>query len=176
MGKRSEFPRIPRDKYPTPTAAIDPLLQWIEPDWTFAEPAAGNGQLARYLEENGHRCLHMSDIEPEHPRVKQLDACEYVHDPRIDCIITNPPWSRPLLHRMITHLSDQAPTWLLFDSDWVHTKQAAEFMPRLRQIVSIGRVKWFPETNMTGKDNCCWHLFTRPGLQMPTFVGRQHAA
>jgi hypothetical protein len=52
------------------------------------------------------------------------------------------------------------PTWLLFDADWVHTKQSAPFMPYCRKIVSVGRVRWIEGTKMTGKDNVAWHLFT----------------
>ncbi|WP_170604844.1 hypothetical protein [Ruegeria arenilitoris] len=47
MGKRSDFDRIPRDKYMTPKKAIDPLLFWIEEGWSFAEPCAGDGGLVR---------------------------------------------------------------------------------------------------------------------------------
>ena len=86
-------------------------------------------------------------------------------------IITNPPWERKLLHPMIEQFSDLRPTWLLFDADWVHTKQAIPFMPRLRKIVSVGRVKWFDKT--AGKDNACWYLFDRHDETYATrFYGR----
>jgi hypothetical protein len=39
--------------------------------------------------------------------------------------ITNPPWDRKVLHPLIEHLSSIAPTWLLFDADWMHTKQSS---------------------------------------------------
>lgn len=78
-----------------------------------------------------------------------------------------------MLHPIIERLSDQAPTWLLIDADWVHTKQAVPFLSRLRRIVAIGRVKWIPDSKMTGKDNCAWHLFDRPDPASPTlFFGR----
>ena len=88
--------------------------------------------------------------------------------------VTNPPWSRPVLHPIINNLSDQAPTWLLIDADWVHTKQAIPYLPRLQKIVSIGRVKWIPDSPFAGKDNCCWHLFDRSRLGAPAihFIGR----
>ncbi|WP_170610442.1 class I SAM-dependent methyltransferase [Ruegeria arenilitoris] len=173
MGKRSDFDRIPRDKYMTPKKAIDPLLFWIEEGWSFAEPCAGDGGLARHLEENGHVCLHMSDIEPEHPKVKELDVFDFEADlSTTDCVITNPPWDRKILHPLIEHLSDQVPTWLLFDTDWMHTKQAIPFLPRLRRIISVGRVKWIPGSTMTGKDNCAWYHFTKPGPKNTVFIGR----
>jgi hypothetical protein len=65
-----------------------------------------------------------------------------------------------------------APTWLLFDADWMHTRQSAPFMPRLRKIVSVGRVKWIPDSKMTGKDNCAWYLFDKPSDEPAVFFGR----
>lgn len=78
-----------------------------------------------------------------------------------EAFITNPPWTRSLLHPLIVHLSNQAPTWLLFDADWMHTKQAAPYLDRLVRIVSVGRLKWIPDSKMDGKDNCAWYLFNR---------------
>ena len=88
-----------------------------------------------------------------------------------DSFITNPPWDRSILHPLIMHLSDIAPTWLLFDADWMHTRQSTEYMVRCSQIVSVGRVKWIPDSKMTGKDNCAWYLFER-GAAATRFVGR----
>ena len=90
----------------------------------------------------------------------------------VDCIITNPPWSRDVLHPMITHFAAQGPTWLLFDADWMHTKQSAPYMPLLRKIVSVGRVKWIPDSPFTGKDNACWYLFDAATDSAAQFVGR----
>lgn len=73
--------------------------------------------------------------------------------------ITNPPWSRDLLHPIIENLRKQLPTWILLDSDWCHTKQAIEYMKYCAVMVSVGRVKWIPDSKYTGKDNCSWYLF-----------------
>ncbi len=90
----------------------------------------------------------------------------------VDLIITNPPWDRPILHAMIPHFIQVAPTWFLLDADWIHTRQAAPFMPMLRKIVSVGRVKWQPDSKFTGKDNCAWHLFGPPSGFPAEFFGR----
>ena len=42
-----------------------------------------------------------------------------------DAIITNPPYTRELMHALIAHFQRIAPTWLLIDYDWSATKQAA---------------------------------------------------
>jgi hypothetical protein len=36
MGKRSDFPRVHRDDYETPAAAVLPLLPWLAPATRFA--------------------------------------------------------------------------------------------------------------------------------------------
>ena len=98
------------------------------------------------------------DIEPQHKKVKKGNCLEHSFF-RSDYIITNPPWNRKILHPMIDHFSDLRPTWLLFDSDWMHTKQSIPYLKMLKKVVSIGRVKWIEGSTSVGKDNCCWYLF-----------------
>ena len=74
---------------------------------------------------------------------------------------------------MIDHFRKIRPTWLLFDADWIHTKQSVQYLPLLKKIVSIGRVQWIPDSNSTGKDNCCWYLFSKGDSQLIQFVGRK---
>ena len=166
MGKRSNFKRRPQDAYDTPAEAVAPLIPHLGLErkcvTTFWEPCAGAYDLARALEAHGGlQSTRASDIEPRSPFVDRADAME-IAPPLVDIIITNPPWTRSILHPMIEHFSDICPTWLLFDADWMHTKQAAPYLPRLRKIVSVGRVKWIPDSPHTGKDNVCWYLFENP--------------
>ena len=89
-------------------------------------------------------------------------------------IITNPPWSRDILHDLIMGFSKIAPTWLLFDADWAFTKQSRFYMAYCQMIVAVGRVKWIEGSKNTGKDNCAWYLFGGNPLTGQTiFVGRQ---
>lgn len=174
MGKRSDFERRPRDFYPTPREAVLPLLPHLAPGTRFVEPCAGDGALIDALTAAGHVCARAWDIEPRRDDIDQLDALTRLVG-NIDCFITNPPWDRRVLHPMIEHFSDQHPTWLLFDADWQHTRQSVPFLPRLRRIVSVGRVKWIPDSTMTGKDNCAWHLFDKPSQDVAQFYGRRAA-
>jgi hypothetical protein len=123
------------------------------------------------LERHGHRCFFACDIEPRGPDILELEW-HYALCERVDFYITNPPWSRDLLHQIIADCSAEAPTWLLFDADWMHTRQSAPFMPYCRKIVSVGRVKWIPDSKMTGKDNCCWYLFDQTAEAPAQFIGR----
>ena len=161
MGKRSDFERKPRDFYPTPIEAVYPLLDHLEENVIFAEPCAGDGTLVEHLENliDGAVCTWASDIQPQSCNVltsnySELTSCELEES---EYIITNPPWNRKILHPMIQFFAPKFPTWLLFDADWMHTKQSGPYMGMCQKIVSVGRIKWFGD--MTGKDNCAWYLF-----------------
>lgn len=172
MGKRSDFERRERDFYTTPREAVLPLLPHLPASFSFLEPCAAGGELIDHLEAmSGGCCYEASDIEPQAEDVQRRDALT-IESCDQEYIITNPPWDRRLLHHMIKRFSDLTPTWLLFDADWMHTRQSAPFMSRLRKVVSVGRVKWIPDSKMTGKDNCCWYLFDRPSDDPTVFVGR----
>jgi hypothetical protein len=169
MGKRSDFVRRDRDWYPTPVKAVLPLLPHLVPRTSFAEPCAGDGALVDHLTAQGHVCTWESDIAPQRS-MAEADALKLIYVN--GAIITNPPWARHVLHPMITHFSAQRPTWLLFDADWMHTRQSAPFTPWLRKVVSVGRVKWIPGSKMTGKDNCAWYLFDQRSEGPAIFYGR----
>lgn len=168
MGKRSNFERIERDFYPTPIKAVIPLIPHLPTQFTFVEPCAGDGRLVEHIESfRGGKCVLAGDIEPRRDNIEKIDALNigtYFSDIRkinFDYFITNSPWDRKILHQLIDTLSNIKPTWLLFDADWMHTKQSIPYMDRLEKIVSVGRVKWIEGSQMTGKDNCCWYLFRK---------------
>lgn len=173
MGKRSDFERKERDFYPTPVSAVLPLLPHLPVGCSYVEPCAGDGALIRGIGEHA-KCVRSSDIEPQDWRIEKRDALDhgYLAQCGADFIVTNPPWDRKVLHPMIEVFSAARPTWLLFDADWMHTKQAAPYMPYLRKVVSVGRVKWIEGSKHTGKDNCCWYLFDQTAQGPAEFVGR----
>ena len=172
MGKRSNLPRHDRDYYVTPHEAVVPLLPHLSPGTRFDEPCAGNGALVGHLTRHGHICVEATDIDPQDECIGKEDLFD-VPCCAGDYFITNPPWHRPFLHNAIVHLSNRAPTWLLFDADWMHTKQAEPYLERCATIVSVGRVKWFGNT--AGKDHAAWYFFTDPIFKVgPTrFYGRR---
>lgn len=173
MGKRSNFERNPRDFYRTPEAAVLPLIKHLDACYSFVEPCAGDGALLDILLSNGLPCVGAFDIHPLRGDVAYGDATTDLAPIGCDCYITNPPWDRKVLHPIIRNLAAHRPTWLLFDADWMHTKRATEFLPWLVKVVSIGRVKWIPDSKMTGKDNCCWYLFDDNNNEPPLFYGRE---
>jgi hypothetical protein len=154
MGKRSNFKRRERDDYATPYAAVVPLLPHLSEATLYDEPCCGDGDLVSHLGRHGHRCLKARDIK------FGTNALEIQHSDA-DIFITNPPWSRDILHPLIDHLTLLLSAWLLIDADWAYTKQAAHYLDRCEKIVSIGRIKWIPGSKNTGKDNSAWYFFRR---------------
>lgn len=168
-----KFERNPRDYYPTPDKAIAPLLRHLQPGTRFIEPCAGDGRMIEALQIAGHVCVEAFDIEPQDKCIAKVDALAWERPKRTAygqyTIITNPPWWRPLLHDLIPHLSRQHPTWLLFDADWAHTRQAVGLEPvdgkkrdllrYCQRIVSVGRVKWIEDSKHQSVDNAAWYLF-----------------
>jgi hypothetical protein len=104
MGKRSRFERRPADFYPTPRAAVLPLVPHLRGIRTFAEPCCGDRALVRNLESFGLRCIHSGDIATGQDAL----ACNDYGAP--DLIITNPPYARELMHQLIQHFQRIAPT------------------------------------------------------------------
>lgn len=172
MGKRSDgtFERRAQDAYDTPYEAVLPLIPHLpDPEnFFYCEPCAGSGQLIAHLSRHGYRCGDAFDVAPRSEGIRTQDARTVLTE---HMCITNPPWSRPILHGIIEHLSVQVPCWFLYDADWAHTRQAAPYLPMLRKIVAVGRIKWIPDSKFTGKDNCCWYLFDA-NRGVTEFVGR----
>lgn len=175
MGKRSNYVRRERDFYPTPIEAVIPLMGHLPKSFTFAEPCAGDGRLAIHIDtltDSNALPTLLSDIEPQDGGIQKLDAFDFVAPSNTDYIITNPPWERSLLHPMIEHFANQKPTWLLFDANWMFTKQAKNYLPWCEKIVTIGRVKWIENSKGSGKDDSCWYLFDAKHRGQTIFVGR----
>lgn len=163
MGKRSDFPKISKDAYMTfDPRATRPLLPILRPSLTYYEPCVGNGDLIRLLSD--FKCVGSSDIE--------LDARTTQYNTDAECFITNPPWTRKILHPIIENLRVQRPTWLLFDAAWMFTAQSAPYMPFCRAVIAVGRLRWIPETTMDGKDDCAWYLFDKLVYGRTIFIPR----
>lgn len=181
MGKRSSFSRRKSDAYLTfDQRAYPPLMRHLTRKARFLEMCAGRGDLALALMERGLECVAAIDVQPQDEWIYRSDALgatvEEIRATGATHIITNPPWTREILHLMIVLFSDALPTWLLFDADWIHTQQSAQYLPRLRKVVSVGRLRWIEGSSDDGKDNCAWYLFGPPSSQPPRIYGRTSKA
>ncbi|NNH67807.1 hypothetical protein [Rhizobium laguerreae] len=182
MGRRSDFERIDRDAYQTiDPRAVQMLLPHLRGIKTFAEPCAGDGHLVGALQAAGLLCVYEGDIS------NGLDALTHPFDEEavFDAIITNTPWRRDILHPMVDRFMHIAPTWVLLDASWAHTTQRTKpdvqpktpyLLDRCSHIVSVGRLRWIPETTMKGKDDCAWYRFDAQHSGGPRFIGMEIAA
>jgi len=175
MGKRSTFDRKSKDFYETPLRAVEPLMPHLTKGrLQFIDPCCGNGNIAIHI-SHFRSILRWWDFDKFDyltEKMQTADATKHHYTQRVNYFITNPPWNRKILHPIINNLAGQKPTWLLFDSDWMHTKQSAEYMKYCVKIISVGRVKWFPDSNSVGKDNCAWYLFDKNFTGETVFIGR----
>lgn len=189
MGKRSDFPKVPKDLYQTcDPRAVAPLLPFLPQRTRFAEPCCGEYALIRQLERAGHSCYWASDIEDRWDKMVAVagsgvqfrgnvaDALTLTNPlKQADCIITNPPWTRtkknPILHKLIEHFRAQNRAWLLIDSAWAFTQQSSPYMKYCSRFVAVGRVRWIPNTKNDGKDDAAWYCFEQQPCET-IFTGR----
>ena len=171
MGKRSSFPRRKNDAYDTPFKAVMPVIPHLIADGIkrFVEPCCGDGFLVEHLERFGLGCAYQNDIKAGADALSLTPA--QFDRLGADAIVTNPPWTREIMHPLIDHFQRLAPTWLLFDADWAHTRQAAGYLEHCSKIVSVGRVKWMPDSKHYGKDNAAWYRFDIRHTEGPLFIG-----
>jgi hypothetical protein len=174
MAKRSNFPRRKADAYQTfDPAAVRTLWPHLKRARirTFAEPCCGEGHLVRSLVRMGLTCVCASDITSEPDGTDALKITKFIN--HADAVITNPPWTRALLHPMIMHFQKLAPcVWLLFDADWAFNKAAGPYLDQCSDIVAVGRIRWIEGTTQTGKDNVAWYRFDTRHSGGPKFHGR----
>lgn len=162
MGKRSDFEKNPRDYYRTfdPKAGFA-LELFIPPNSRYIEPFAGAGDLIQQL--TFADCVLAYDIEPQACMVDKADAFRINSDELIDIdlLISNPPWTKEVFHKILDHFVPMIDCWFLMHSDWKQNKGSAKYVETwLTDIVPIGRLKWIEDSPHTSKDNCEWLKFS----------------
>jgi hypothetical protein len=75
------------DACQTPAYAIDPLLPYLNRDWTIWEPARGEGLLVDALYDGSFYTVLVSDL------LTGQNFFEYEPAEQWDCLVTNPPYS-----------------------------------------------------------------------------------
>lgn len=173
MGKRSDFTARKNDAYLTwDKRALPPLLPHLQ-GRRFVEPCAGAGHLVDQLEAAGYECAAAYDIDPQRFDIEHGDALHAAIDEGADFYVSNPPWTRQILHPLIERLAQRKVVWFLFDADWAHTKQARPYLARYcHTIVSVGRLRWVEGSDHDGKDNCAWYQFGPGASGTQRFIPR----
>ena len=143
----------------------------LDPETRFIEPCVGEGVLwSGGIFEARWPCAGDAYDLPHDARTKRY-PCQRrrdLHNERL--------WACSVLHEIIVNLSSQATDLALARCGLDATPYEQDrdpFMPRLRAIVSVGRLKWIPGSPHTGKDNVAWILFDRPDDRANIrFIGR----
>src|SRR4029453_15036741 len=100
--------------------------------------------LVRQLQEAGKHCLSATDIKTG------TDARSIDNFGMAQAIITNPPWSRDILHELIGAFRRSPETWVLVDSEWMHNVSSAPYLYSCSHIISVGRLKWEEGSDHSG--------------------------
>lgn len=152
---------------PRAVAALRPHIRHLT---RFIEPCAGKGDLVRQLQAIGLQCVDQFDIAPRAEGIRQQDALEWQAPPfNRPPIITNPPFSWPLLGQLISHWLLQADSiWLLLPANFAHRSTRAHLMRHCRQIVSIGQMRWEPDSKHQSVDIFAWYEFSPFGSERGT--------
>jgi hypothetical protein len=177
---RTAHERSPRDFYPTPVAAVVPLLKELHGarPLRFVEPCAGDGALVRALEAAGHVCVHARDLAPRGPGIATGDGAALTKDQMAlwgaDAIVTNPPFAAASLDPLLACWTTLGvPLWLLLDHDWSANQAAAPYAARISRIVQLGRVRWIAGSKGRGTANFDWLRFEPVPLERPFIVGQR---
>lgn len=176
MAKRSNYEKRPRDFYPTPAKAVEPLQGVLRPNFTFCEPCAGNGALVSHLEVGFQaNCFFPSDIEPQADWITKKDGLDLTAEDVefCDMIITNPPFTWNVLKPLMDVWIPLKPTILLLPADFIHNIRFGPYLEYCQAIVSIGRVKWIEDSKVSGMENYMWAFFATEKVDSTQFIGRK---
>lgn len=169
----------PRDIWDTPPEAMPSLLRHLPRKIGFYEPCAGAGALVRHLLEAEHYCLSASDIEPRNSIVLKREAIEAINDLKYpdfnesysEFIITNPPFSREsmgFLRELIKTCAHKRQSWFLLPFAFAANVQNANLMRNYCcKVVTIGRLKWVPDTPHKEGRDMAWFLFSYFSPKLP---------
>jgi len=137
-----------KDRFWTPTSAINPLLPYIR-DCVW-EPAAGSGRIVDYLIANGKNVIS-TDIYGQYAYIKDDGTSVYnflTHDVRedgldYDCIVTNPPYSKK--HLFVQRCFDlQKPFALLVPVETIGAKRVQDYTKKYGlEIMLLNKRVWF---------------------------------
>lgn len=163
MSLYSSYERKERDLYETHDFdAVYPLLPHIEHIKEYCEPCAASGILIEHLAFAAKRCTAAYDIQPLAEGIVEKDATTLTRDDLNSAltIITNPPWSWPVLKLLLMRFAViGVSAWLLLESSFSQNVRSAPFMKRCERIVPVGRVYWEPNTEHKATFNVAWFFF-----------------
>lgn len=101
-----EYERRAGDFYPTPAWVTECLLDTVPLRGVLWEPCAGQGAMAKVIAERGYQVV-ATDLswmdDPVFPVVGGVDALRSPLPAGVRSVVTNPPYARELLPRLVEH-------------------------------------------------------------------------
>jgi hypothetical protein len=158
----------------TPPRAVPSLMKHLLASVCFFEPAAGDGNLVDMLEAYGHICSGASDIEPRRDDITACDALDLTEADIGDAsvFISNLPWSWPVFPNLVLHLISLRTLWTLAPARFAYAARSAPLMDKCRDIVTLPRLKWFPDSKTQGTQDTVWLHFDESHHGGPHFHPR----
>jgi hypothetical protein len=105
----SGYDRVDHDHYPTPPSATELLTNNVRLRGAVWEPCGGKGDMAKVLADSGYKVL-ASDKERYEgcvfPVASGVDALTAPLPTGVRSIVTNPPYARGLVPRLVRHWLD----------------------------------------------------------------------
>lgn len=178
--RASGYDRMPDELYETPAWCVDALTPFLKRLRVHSvwEPAPGSGKLAFALKDN--------DFEVVATQSNFL-VYQGMPLPKIDAIVTNPPYSSP-------RGGDQASIFIrtalskpvrivamLLRTDFDHAKSRVDIFRDCSsfegKVVLLDRIKWFPGDS-SPSDNHSWWIWSKEAHTRPwiAYAGKENNA
>lgn len=161
---KSNYPRIPGDYYRTvDTRATDGLAHhFLNKEIRIVDPCSPNGSsIVDHLQARGYRAAGTPDAF----------ASRLMYAPRLraDYVVTNPPFSRPLVDQILRHLIDRVARGelsgvaALMRTNFDHAKTRADMFEKCPhyygQIKLRFRLWWSDERKEEPIHSYVWHIW-----------------
>jgi predicted RNA methylase len=175
MGKHdSNYPRVEKDAYPTPTWVTAALTRFINVSGLLIwEAACGNGQLADALVAAGARVFATDIVDSGYPRFSaRHDFLGPLCERDFDGLITNPPYgprgklAEQFIETGLRVIQKKGFLALLLPADFDSAKTRARFFGDnpmfVAKIVVTGRITWFARVDgirEAPKENHAWYVW-----------------
>jgi hypothetical protein len=143
-----QYERLPRDFYPTPAWATECLTDTVPLRGIIWEPCAGQGLMAKTIADAGYRVVASDVVAYDNsvfPVLTSIDALEAALPAGVHAIVTNPPYGRLLVPRLVTRWLDllqpvNGQLCLLLNARWSEGKTDGQDLTT-RHPAYAGKVK-----------------------------------
>lgn len=189
----SGYERIEADFYPTPPENVDCLLEHFTPFSLMAVPedgglliwesACGKGDISDRLGEYGFNTIN-TDLHNQGYGRSGVDflAQTGLPDPRVRCIITNPPYVDGMAEKFVRHalklmqpVRGQVAMFLRNEFDCGKNRMDLFSMPPFhKKIVVTKRPRWIEGSTGSPRHNYAWFIWDWRHKAGPATVAYSH--